>query len=1280
MRFGWDEIKRRARAFNEEWKEARGKTLRFCNDFFQIFDVNRRKVAVYQKMFHWLDENRRKFLNIKQPTRRMYFACTHVTLRATEVPVWLDLGIEVIPEEVDTGSLNLFEALQYDDPNRHPVLRQCAAASTLTAHSYHALRRCRLRQRQGQLNAEEQQFFNSQIDVIYVATDLALAVAIKRWFIGEVIFRYFGTFENLRNLRDMVAEHRPEALADIVCLPIFNSLYELGIHQAFGRSATVHGFVGKANLPARWQGIRADQSAVVVMNQVVAGSAQAEMLRRMLPLAEQIPISVLGKNLLNQLPTDIAATFKVKGLLDRGDFLNEFAGCRMLIHPHAERHHNHYSNLEAVAMGIPVLFRTDNPLYLEQPEKLRLGKPAEWFGAFASEAELLSAAASLFNNPQSLCTLAKRQRRLLVSYSRKVVMQEARQAVILLKVPAKPRLPIGQIDWLHGRVPCGQTLQLQQEFAAKGGSIPFHGVARETDWQLLAKDADGALVISMTKGSAARQYLFGDGLSLRPGHYQMALTGELAHDVIAQITLELFTSAGCVAVTRLRVGSQNLSELAVAELSCPDHWLLSLTVELLHGDAVDLASLNMMRLGDHAGTCRIQPAEDAAERLLNGDPVPLAMLPSAPVDHRIAWNDRMACVGLVQTMLDMPAQILLSDRQIIAPGRYRLQIEAEATHGAALLADLELFQHSAIVAVCKCLAVPGNDGRIVLQADINAKRRWTLSVNLSAGSRGEIFLGQARLTPLGPARAKPALTSAQTGSAAFLAGRNVPTEVLFSSVTAQLTLPALGRSWTKFPLRLFATFNADAVADVVLVVELWAQGAMKWLTQRTARLDLGRNLVCLDIAALDVDTTITPALFIRPDDGTLPKLTHLRLAYAQHSGRAPDTDGSSSATNHVPESDMQFYGQYDPPVDRFIFERYFPDTAIRGVFVECGGFDGVTDASCKFFEETMGWTGYNLEPVPNLFALLDHNRPLARNLQLALSDRSGESVFTHAIHPMHGEVFGNGSLSHAEAHRQELEQADCAFETLSVPTISWRDFIRQEAIAAVDLLVLDVEGHELVVLEGMRDADVMPAVMCVEFGHLGLGTVRTALRELGYEYDIQSHGNAFFVRRDLLGLFALRRAAMGTANRGAGAGRKAPSGAVGGLLSVATFAAAETIVARVYGEHAYAGVVIEANAMTTVRLPTIGAGGIVDAIGFDLHLATARPGSLSLVLENWDDTGVQNRTTRTSTIAVGADIVSLTFPPTLPGTAINPVLFLQVSQGCDALLTHLQIRAKAAAD
>lgn len=222
---------------------------------------------------------------------------------------------------------------------------------------------------------------------------------------------------------------------------------------------------------------------------------------------------------------------------------------------------------------------------------------------------------------------------------------------------------------------------------------------------------------------------------------------------------------------------------------------------------------------------------------------------------------------------------------------------------------------------------------------------------------------------------------------------------------------------------------------------------------------------------------------------------------------------------------MRFYGQFDPPVDQFISQRYFSDPRIQGVFVECGAFDGELECSCKFFEETMGWQGYNLEPVPWIFESLERNRPHARNLNVGLSNRNGHTLFKAVVHPKFGRECTNGSLHHVASHMQLLIDAGCRFEDLDVETVTWKRLVSSQRISRVDLLVLDVEGHETAVIDGMYGCAVLPDVICVEFGHVGLGSIRERLEPLGYAYDISSHANAYFVKREALSLFAFRSAA-----------------------------------------------------------------------------------------------------------------------------------------------------------
>jgi hypothetical protein len=66
MHLSWNEIRARAARFAEEWKEAeyeKGETQTFYNDFFEVFGVNRRRVAAYEQPVKLLG-NRRGFIDL----------------------------------------------------------------------------------------------------------------------------------------------------------------------------------------------------------------------------------------------------------------------------------------------------------------------------------------------------------------------------------------------------------------------------------------------------------------------------------------------------------------------------------------------------------------------------------------------------------------------------------------------------------------------------------------------------------------------------------------------------------------------------------------------------------------------------------------------------------------------------------------------------------------------------------------------------------------------------------------------------------------------------------------------------------------------------------------------------------------------------------------------------------------------------------------------------------------------------------------------------------------
>jgi hypothetical protein len=70
MRLSWNEIRTRAKAFSQDWKDAhyeKGETQSFYNDFFNVFGVSRRKVAIFERKVELIDQNKRGFIDLLWP-------------------------------------------------------------------------------------------------------------------------------------------------------------------------------------------------------------------------------------------------------------------------------------------------------------------------------------------------------------------------------------------------------------------------------------------------------------------------------------------------------------------------------------------------------------------------------------------------------------------------------------------------------------------------------------------------------------------------------------------------------------------------------------------------------------------------------------------------------------------------------------------------------------------------------------------------------------------------------------------------------------------------------------------------------------------------------------------------------------------------------------------------------------------------------------------------------------------------------------------------------------
>lgn len=175
-------------------------------------------------------------------------------------------------------------------------------------------------------------------------------------------------------------------------------------------------------------------------------------------------------------------------------------------------------------------------------------------------------------------------------------------------------------------------------------------------------------------------------------------------------------------------------------------------------------------------------------------------------------------------------------------------------------------------------------------------------------------------------------------------------------------------------------------------------------------------------------------------------------------------------------------------------------------FVEigCADFDTLLPLAAR------GWRGFFVEPVDRMRdSLISQARRVGvdfGNVEFApicISDRDGSVEMIESI----GDDWASG-ISHVVGPRSSglLEHplnADFRGRTISVPCETLDTFLAKRAIDSVDFMKIDVEGHELAVLE-TYSWRVKPSLIKLEHKHCDIDRIKRILGREGYHTYIES--------------------------------------------------------------------------------------------------------------------------------------------------------------------------------
>jgi FkbM family methyltransferase len=140
-----------------------------------------------------------------------------------------------------------------------------------------------------------------------------------------------------------------------------------------------------------------------------------------------------------------------------------------------------------------------------------------------------------------------------------------------------------------------------------------------------------------------------------------------------------------------------------------------------------------------------------------------------------------------------------------------------------------------------------------------------------------------------------------------------------------------------------------------------------------------------------------------------------------------------------------------------------------GVFVEAGANDGYRQSNTYYLERWHGWTGVLIEPIPELHRLCAfRRRSAAFNCALVETPRDRVTLTYSDLGSHLGAPGGEASWGWERPYE------------VSVPGRTLSSVLDEAGVDTIDLLSLDLEGHEVSALRGLDLDRHAPRYLLVE--------------------------------------------------------------------------------------------------------------------------------------------------------------------------------------------------------
>ena len=195
----------------------------------------------------------------------------------------------------------------------------------------------------------------------------------------------------------------------------------------------------------------------------------------------------------------------------------------------------------------------------------------------------------------------------------------------------------------------------------------------------------------------------------------------------------------------------------------------------------------------------------------------------------------------------------------------------------------------------------------------------------------------------------------------------------------------------------------------------------------------------------------------------------------------------------------------------------------NGIIIEVGAFDGV-HLSNSFSLEQKGWKSINIEPTPEVFKVLEKNRPNSKNINCAIvgSEKIKEiDFYSEEIGVLSGCSYDEEDIKRRYKNRgldyTPPKQIKVKANTLNL-------IFKNENITSIDIISIDVEGFELEVLKGLDLNNYNVGLFIIEANNnIQKNEILNFFKNFpDYLFLGNNHQNLFIANKDILSKKMLR--------------------------------------------------------------------------------------------------------------------------------------------------------------